>query len=424
MAYTQIIDGCLEQKIGDSGISGELFSSSLKKAKDAATIIRQQVADGNFPIFNELENDDSLAETIETANRLLEEFDELVVLGTGGSTLNPQAISALTQAHSGIDKRVYFIDTMDPFVIDSYIEQLDLETTAFLVSSKSGGTVETLAQFLIFLNEYKKLGTEFPGGHFFIISDPKDNPLRQMATKIGATILDHEELIGGRFSTFTNVGLIPAMVAGVDIEKFRAGAKEALQNFIKSDDNQAIVSAALAIAFMEKGTNTSVVMPYTDRLVAFSTWYRQIWAESLGKAGKGSTMIRAVGSLDQHSQLQLYLDGPKDKYFTVITVDTKNKGAKIALDFDGISNVGYIKNKTAGDINAALQQATANTLVNNKCPVRQIQIGKLDEKTLGNLMLNMILETILTAQILEIDAFDQPAVEEGKVLARDILKAK
>jgi glucose-6-phosphate isomerase len=422
MQYIQITDHCFEKNVGENGINDLIFAPILLEAQAVLNSIKQQKSESLYPLLNMLENDDDLPEIIAIAQKIKDEFDELVVLGTGGSTLNPQSIVALKQPHDGIDKKVYFIDSVDPYTIRAFIEQLDLENTAFLVTSKSGKTVETLAQFITFISVLEDAEIEDKGRHLFIISDPIDNPMRRLGVQVGATIIDHKPEIGGRFSTFTNVGLIPAIVAGVDVFAFRNGAREAMNLFLSAENSEPVMGAALSVAFMKKGTNTTVMMPYIDRLSAFATWYRQIWAESLGKDGKGSTPIKAVGALDQHSQLQLYLDGPKDKYFNLITLNTTGHGKKVNPDLLEDPELAYLIGKKVGDINAALQQATAQTLIKNGCPVRHIKLESLNEHVLGMLMMHFMLETIITAGLLGLNAFDQPAVEAGKVLARDILR--
>jgi len=418
MTYNQIIDNCFEDKIGENGLNKDEFAINLAKAQDVLCKLREQKDSGEFAIINHLEKDDDIDDIIALGQQISDNFDELVVLGTGGSTLNPQSMVCLAQPHDGIDKRVYFIDSVDPYSIDAFIGQLDLASTAFLVTSKSGKTVETLAQFATFLDALEKEHLDV-GKHIFIISDNVKNPIRELGEQIGATIVEHDKNIGGRFSTFTNVGLLPAVVAGTDIRKIRRHAKEAAVEFFE-DESIPVIGAALQYSFMQKGVGITVMMPYIDRLSAFATWYRQIWAESLGKQGKGSTPIKAIGALDQHSQLQLYLDGPKDKFFNLITCNTSNKGARIRGKYLS-GEISYLKNRTVGDINSALQQATAETLVKRKCPVRQIEIENMNEESLSKIMLHFMLETIITANLLELNAFDQPAVEEGKVLARNIL---
>ncbi|MDA0967527.1 MAG: glucose-6-phosphate isomerase [Proteobacteria bacterium] len=419
MVYKQDIENCFEDKIGINGIKRPNFEENLIKAETALSEIKQEKELGKSSILNHLEQEDDIQEIIQIGEEIRSKFDELVVLGTGGSTLNPQAMVCLAKKTDKSNKTVHFIDNVDPNTIEEFIQKIDLESTAFLVASKSGKTVETLMQILIFLEVLENRNID-AGKHIYIITDPVESPLKEIGVKIGATILDHVKEIGGRFATFTNIGLIPAVVAGIDIKKVRRYAREAVDLFL-CENSIPTQGAALQYSFMQKGNRISVMMPYVARLSAFATWYRQIWAESLGKKGKGSTPIKAMGSLDQHSQLQLYLDGPKDKLFNLISCDTRNIGTVISGKYLNDS-IDYLKDKKAGDINAALQHATAETLVNNKCPLRHIQISQLDEEVLSKIMVHFILETIITSKLLKVNPFDQPAVECGKVTTCKLLR--
>jgi glucose-6-phosphate isomerase len=162
-------------------------------------------------------------------------------------------------------------------------------------------------------------------------------------------------------------------------------------------------------------------MPYLDRLNCFGSWFQQLWAESLGKNGKGTTPIRALGVVDQHSQLQLYLDGPKDKLITLLIANQNNKGGLIPKDLTDDPELKFIADKRMGDLMAAEQRATAATLIKNNCPTRIIKINSLDERSLGSLLMHFMLETIIAADLLGLNAFNQPAVEEGKAMAKQYL---
>jgi len=162
-------------------------------------------------------------------------------------------------------------------------------------------------------------------------------------------------------------------------------------------------------------------MPYVDRLAYFGLWFRQLWAESLGKDGKGTTPIRAMGTVDQHSQLQLYLAGPRDKLFTLVTLDAAGSGGTVSAAFAEQPALGYLAGRTMGDLLDAEQRATAASLVRQGRPTRILHLARLDEASLGALLMHFMLETIIAADLLGVDAFDQPAVEEGKVLARQYL---
>ena len=235
--------------------------------------------------------------------------------------------------------------------------------------------------------------------------------------------MDHDPGVGGRFSVLTNVGLLPAAVCGLDIGAIRAGAADALAPVLASKppaEVPAAVGAALAVA-LAASKPIAVMMAYADRLERFTRWYVQLWAESLGKDGKGTTPIGALGPVDQHSQLQLYIAGPRDKLFTVVTASPAGRGPRMAADLAKLAGEPDFAGKTIGDLVAAQGRATAETLAKNGCPVRTIHLAALDERHLGELLMHFMLETIIAARLLGVDPFDQPAVEEGKVLAKKYL---
>jgi len=218
---------------------------------------------------------------------------------------------------------------------------------------------------------------------------------------------------------------LPAAMLGLDIAAVREGAGLALAPLLaKKPAAQvpAAVGAALSVALSEsKGKSISVLMAYCDRLQRFTHWYVQLWAESLGKGGKGTTPLAALGPVDQHSQLQLFIGGPRDKLFTVVTVDGAGIGPRIDGELAKLAGEPDFIGKTVGDLVMAEGRATGETLAKNGCPVRTIRVSNLDEECLGELMMHFMLETIIAAHLLGVDAFDQPAVEEGKVLAKKYL---
>jgi len=248
--------------------------------------------------------------------------------------------------------------------------------------------------------------------------------------RYGLTVLDHDPKIGGRYAALSLVGLLPAMVAGLDVAAIREGAAEVLDSALQNDD-PALVPPATGAAVnvglaREHGVSQTVLVPYSDRLEPFARWFRQLWAESLGKDGHGTTPIPAVGAVDQHSQLQLWLDGPADKLFTFVMADRKGAGARVEpslaedlLAEDGA--LGWLAGRTMGDLMEAEQRATAETLSKAGRPVRILGLKTIDLRALGALMMHYMLETMIAAHLLGVDPFDQPAVEEGKVLARRYL---
>ena len=249
-----------------------------------------------------------------------------------------------------------------------------------------------------------------PAENFVIITEPKDSQLTKIAKHYNIPTYDHDPNLGGRFAVLSIVGLLPAMLAGVDPTAIRNGAATMLQ-----DPEYAIAGAALNYA---AGKPQTVLMTYIDRLAYLGLWFRQLWAESVGKDGQGTTPIRAMGTVDQHSQLQLYLDGPKDKLFTVIT---GNFGGSI------INNQvapDYLQGRSMGDLMEAEQRATIMAMQEKGCPTRVINVPNVDEQALGALLMQFMLETMIMADLLGVNAFDQPAVERGKILTREYMLGK
>ena len=211
-------------------------------------------------------------------------------------------------------------------------------------------------------------------------------------------------------------------------EALRCGAASLINLITNSGSARDVapaVGAVLAVGLAQyNGIKASVLMPYLDRLEIFGKWYRQLWAESLGKDGKGTTPIDALGTIDQHSQLQLYLDGPKDKFFTLIISEMIQKGGLLPKDLINSPGIAYLAGRSVGDLMAAEQQATIETLVAHNCPTRVLEIRHLDEYTLGALMMHFMLETIIAADLMDVNPFNQPAVEEGKVLVRKMMNER
>jgi len=307
------------------------------------------------------------------------------------------------------------------------LAKLPLGQTRFVAISKSGGTGETLMQTIAALAAVKDAGLAAQIPDLFLgLTEPaapgKPNGLRALLGAHKVALIDHHTGIGGRYSVLTNVGLLPAAVAGVDIAAIRGGAAAGLARVLDGDEVAPAMGAALAVA-LAPSKPIAVMLAYADRLERFTRWYVQLWAESLGKNGGGTTPIAALGPVDQHSQLQLFIAGPRDKLFTVVTVGSGGRGPRIDAGLARLAGESDFAGKTIGDLVAAQGRATIETLARNGCPVRSIHLPRLDPESLGELLMHFMLETILAAHLMGVDAFDQPAVEEGKVLAKRYLVA-
>jgi glucose-6-phosphate isomerase len=270
----------------------------------------------------------------------------------------------------------------------------------------------------------RALGAEEAAQRFLLVTEPADNPMRRFGEARGMRILDHDPGIGGRYSVLSLVGLLPAVLAGRDPEAVRAGAATVLRRFLdaaKTEDIPPAVGAALSLAMTEeRDVWVSVMCPYADALAPFAQWYAQLWAESLGKEEWGSTPYPARGTVDQHSQLQLWLGGPRDKLVTILTASREGTGAALPAEVED-KELAYLAGRTIGDVMAAEQRATIDTLAQGGIPVRHVALEALDERTLGALFMHFMLETILAGTMLGFDPFDQPAVEDGKKRARKYL---
>jgi glucose-6-phosphate isomerase len=429
MLYEQDVDGCLAETIGDSGLEGDELDALLARTDSALAGLNRRHADDSLPLLRLPERRDDLAPLGDLAGEFRRRFAEVVVLGIGGSSLGGQTVTALADQGFGlrpVAPRLHFMENIDPASFAALFSVIDPAKTGIVAISKSGGTAETLVQLLVTLDWLRQsLGTGAIGDRCVAITEPRDNVLRRLASAQRMRVLDHDPGIGGRYSVLSNVGVLPALIAGLDAAALRQGAASVLDPILAGEPSRELppaLGAAIAVGLAEqRGIGVTVLMPYIDRLAPFGFWFRQLWAESLGKQGKGTTPVRAVGVVDQHSQLQLYLAGPADKLFTLVMLDQAGSGAPIPPDLAQDRELAYLAGRRMGDLLAAEQRATATSLLRNGRPTRVIRLARLDEETLGALFMHFMLETIIAAELLGVDAFDQPAVEEGKILARQYL---
>ncbi len=369
-------------------------------------------------IFSLVDAQDDLTQILALARKWRERFRTLVVVGSGGSGLSGKAISMLSHgAHLGNGHTLHVLDNMDTHAMPRLVDSLNLGNTCFLFISKSGSTVESYAMSQAILQALQDSGIRNYAECCAAITMAEKNPLRSMAEEHGIPVVTHDPDVCGRFSLLSAVGLIPAAFMGVDVAELRAGAAWALRENLKPG-SQAAIGAALHYAMQEEGRNISIFMPYSEQLLGLAAWWRQGWAESLGKEGQGSTPLVATGTADQHSQLQLFLDGPDDKFFTLLLTDCAGKGMKLP-DIKG--PLSYLSNHRLGDLAAAQQRATAETLERHARPLRVFELSEPDAFTFGALAMHFTLEILFTAALMQVNPFDQPAVEQSKRLAHEYL---
>lgn len=405
--YQLDIEGCLSGAIGDAGLDDAELTPLLTLARAALDRIGRSCGEGRLPALSLVRQDDDLDRIEALAERWRGTIRDLVVIGTGGSSLGAQTLLAL-DGSEGRTPRVRFLDNADPDTCDCLWAAIDWTETHVLAISKSGNTVETVAQTLFALDRaIERLGATGAARHFTIVTQPGPSPLRSIAEEYGMDILPHDPDIGGRFSVFSLVGLLPAGVGGIDVRAVRRGAASALNHALAVGDRgdghvtTPGLSAAVTVALARlRGISQSVLFGYGDRLASFGEWYRQLVAESLGKGGQGITPIFARGATDQHSQLQLYLDGPRDKMITVLEALQTSDGEARTLTAELAQRFGvdYLAGHSLDDVFHAEARATYGTLRANKRPVARITIDRIDEARIGALMMHAMLEVIVAGR--------------------------
>ncbi len=432
MSFKHLTDTCLADKIGDTGLSDQALTRMLMAAAPAHDRLCQLVDSGGLPALSAVQTTEDLAPWHALAEDWRARLEDVIVLGTGGSSLGGQTLYALSDRGFGPalgGPRLHFLDNVDPDSMAALLAALNLERAGLIAISKSGGTAETLAQVAVLLPALEAaVGAAALPDHAVVVTEPNGAALTQVAAHYGLAGFDHDPGIGGRFSVFSIVGALPGLMAGLDVAALRRGAADVLRATLaagKVEEAQPAIGAAIAVGLLqERQVSQSVLMTYEDRLATLGLWYRQLWAESLGKDGTGTTPLRALGTADHHSQLQLYLAGPRDKMFTLVMPACAGQGPTMDAELaDGIG-AGVLAGRHLGDLLQASARATAETLARNGRPTRRLVLDRVDEAALGALMMHFMMETIIAADLLGVNAFDQPAVEAGKVLTRQYLAGR
>lgn len=355
---------------------------------------------------------------------------DVVVLGIGGSALGPIALrTALgTPGWNLLEPRgregrprLHVLDNVDPVSMRSLLDRLDLAATLFVVTSKSGGTAETMAQYLVIRGALQAAGLP-PAAHLQFITDPESGALRRIARDEGIPALPIPRAVGGRFSVLSAVGLLPAALMGIDVHGLLEGARSMLQRCEGEDwaQNPAGAFAVLQwLADTRHGRGAQVFMPYSDGLRDLAGWFIQLWAESLGKTRPdgdhvGPTPIAALGATDQHSQVQLFMEGPADKTITFVAVAELPTEVAIPTLHAEHADLAYLGNHSLGELLHAEQRATAGALAARGRFNMTVALDRLDAWHVGGLIMMLEMATAFAGELYGINAFDQPGVELGK----------
>ena len=336
-------------------------------------------------------------------------FKTIVIIGMGGSILGSEAIHNFLE--SKIRKKVHFFNSLDEEKILRLKKKQNLNKALFLVISKSGNTIETLTN-LFSLKIIKKNSK-----NIIIISEKKNNLLYSLSKKYNLYHIEHNTSIGGRYSVLTEVGIIPAHLMGVSTNKLRLY----IQNFLTGREKKFLKNSVIKLSSLlnSKKINNLIFLNYSPKLEKFLFWCQQLIAESLGKKGKGFLPMISNVPKDHHSLLQLYLDGPRDKLFHIFSLEEKSKNK---LKIKKITNENNpLNNKTFDNIKMAQKNALIKTFKKNKIPFREFKIKSVQEQVLGKLFSYFILETVIIGKLVNINPFDQPAVEEVKRYTKKLL---
>lgn len=417
----------MENSVGKQGISQQQMAQMEQEIKQAHQEMTQE---DHF--FRHLPQAD-ISELLTYGQHIKDNFDNFLLLGIGGSALGPEAIfkSTSNTFHNQYTRekrsapRCFFEDNVDPDRMHDVLEMLDLKQTCVNVISKSGKTIETLSQFMIVLERLQKECPQDWQSHLVITTDKTQGFLRKFAQQHHIKTFEIPEQVGGRYSIFTPVGILTGAVCGCDVVSLLQGASDMNRRCDQEDyrQNPAYLYALAQVLLMRQGKNIAVMMPYADCLKYISDWFSQLWAESLGKAVNtrgevihaGQTPVRALGSVDQHSQLQLYAQGPYDKVITFIGMEQFRHQMDIPKILQAEDEVAFLGGKSLNQLISSELRAIAHTLSEQGRPNITITLPDSGEYCLGQLFMMLQIATVFAGFLLGVNPFDQPGVEEGKI---------
>lgn len=418
----------LSSSVGRHGYPEEELSALYSHLDGVRSELSRQRKAGEVGFFSIPERNADVVASIALAKAVAKKFRTLIVIGIGGSDLGARTlIDALTPRGTKKGMEVRFIGAnTDPEEIAGLLRDVDLKKCALNIVSKSGGTIEPMAAFLLLRDRLiKAVGKKAHAAHVIATTDPKKGVMREIAEREGYRTLPVPDDIGGRFSALTPVGLFPAACAGIDVKGLVEGAKAVRDAFFSdaARENAPLLFAGLQCdAYLRRQQRITVLMPYSSSLASFGKWFQQLWAESLGKrmsrAGArvhhGFTPVAAIGATDQHSQIQLYQEGPFDKTVTFIEVAEFREAFKIPAAFDDLEGVAYLKGLDFARIIHAERAATAHALASEERPNGTITVADISPRSIGALMMFFMLATAAAGELLDVDPYDQPGVESGK----------
>lgn len=425
--YTNMMAGAVA-----GGVSPAAWDDAQQRFGSVrADLVRQHRA--GLLGFLDLPEDEALhGQTTTFARRVRGSFADVVVLGIGGSALGPIALRTALRP-SGWNNlpddvrsapRLHVLDNVDPTTIAALLDRLRLEEALFVVTSKSGGTAETMAQYLVVRDRLQQALGDDSINHLVFVTDPTKGALRAISAKDGVAALDIPPAVGGRFSVLSPVGLLPADLIGIDTDQLLSGAADMARRCATDilRNNPAGVFAVLQwLADTQLGRHVHVLMPYADALRDLAAWFVQLWAESLGKAKRGSsglgvgpTPLAALGATDQHSQVQLFMEGPPDKTVTFVAVKSTAADVDIPSLHVDVPELAYLGGHRLGELLDVERLATAGALARRGRPNMTIELDHIDAWHVGGLFMLLEIATIYAGTLYDVNPLDQPGVELGK----------
>jgi glucose-6-phosphate isomerase len=427
----------------EGGIDPDRLGSDMSaRFGDALASVEARRAEGDMGFFDLPYASDTVGRVRELADGFGQWFQAVVVLGIGGSGLGAVALrdallgpywNERSEEERDHFPRLHVLDNPDPHTFRRMMGRLDPAKTLFNVVSKSGSTAETMAQYLVARGRVEEaVGEDNARGHFLFTTDPDAGVLRQIAEAEGIPAVPVPANVGGRFSVLSPVGLLPAAVCGIDVSALLAGAA-AMESRCRVPDllrNPAgIFAVLLHAADTEQGRPIHVLMPYADRLRSTALWFQQLWAESLGKTRRsdgravsvGPTPLPSVGATDQHSMLQLFMEGPQDKVVVFVSVEDPGEDVRIPGRHSEIPALAYLGGHTLGELLDTERRATAEALRREGRPSATLVLPSVSAHSLGGLFMLLEVATVLAGAMYEVDPLDQPGVELGKVLTYGLM---
>ncbi len=379
---------------------------------DALKTFLSETQTGQRPAFSSVLNDKTWQDAQKHAEKL-QSFEHVLWIGMGGSTLGAQVLTKVLTPHHD---RIIYLDNSDPITVEHTLKTVNLEKTALVCVSKSGGTVETLLTATLIL-EGMNAKSISPHGRFFAITEEKDSPLTSLCESVMGKRIAHDPNIGGRFSIFSIVGLFALAIQSGDGASIITSAQAELESFIKNPEGHASYKTAKALH--NSNLTNYILMPYGDRLQYIGDWFVQLWAESLGKKSQGLWPSVARGASDQHACLQMMMDGVNNSFITIIREDSRKSGTALEKPWAETLSSPLLKNLDMGDLLFYQAEGTFEALQNANRYVRMLETSS---QKLGATLMNFMLETVCMSAFMNIDPWDQPAVEDAKVRTSQYLK--